>query len=68
MITYDGRVGMCCHDWGAQHGIGFIDKKAFENKAVVLDIENKIKSKKKGFELLNKALKPKNFNETEHKS
>ena len=23
MITYNGRVGMCCHDWGAQHGVGY---------------------------------------------
>ena len=67
MVTYDGRVGMCCHDWGAQHGIGFVDKKAFNNKKTVLDIDNKIKNKKKGFELLFNAKKPMNFNEPEHK-
>ena len=22
---------MCCHDWGAQHGVGFIDKDAYES-------------------------------------
>ena len=66
MITYEGRVGMCCHDWGAQHGIGFIDKKAFNNKKAFLDIENKIKEKKRGFELLNQAKIPKNFNEPKH--
>ena len=67
MITYDGRVGMCCHDWGAQHGIGFIDEEAFDNKSVVSDLEKKIKERRKGFELLNQAKKPKNFNEPEHK-
>ncbi len=67
MITYDGRVGMCCHDWGAQHGIGFIDKKAFDNNAEISELEKKIKEKKRGFELLNQAKKPKNFNEPEHK-
>ena len=67
MITYDGRVGMCCHDWGAQHGIGFLDEKAFNNDKIISDIENKIKDKKKGFELLNKANRPKNFNEPPHK-
>ena len=30
MVTYNGRVGMCCHDWGAQHGVGFVDKESFE--------------------------------------
>ena len=67
MITYDGRVGMCCHDWGAQHGIGFIHKEAFDNKKTFLDIEKKIKDKKKGFELLNNAKKPTDFNEPKHK-
>ena len=67
MVTYDGRVGMCCHDWGAQHGIGFVDQKAFNNKKTVLDIDNKIKNKKKGFELLFNAKKPMSFNEPEHK-
>ena len=67
MITYDGRVGMCCHDWGAQHGIGFIDEKAFDNSSVVKDLENKIMNKKKGFELLSNAVKPKSFNEPVNK-
>ena len=67
MITYDGRVGMCCHDWGAQHGIGFVDKDAFDNKKIVLDIEKKINDKKKGFELLSNAKKPEDFNEPKHK-
>jgi len=68
MVTYDGRVGMCCHDWGAQHGIGFVDEKAFTNKKIVLDIENKIKNNKKGFELLFQAKRPINFNEPQHKT
>lgn len=67
MITYNGRVGMCCHDWGAQHGIGFIDKQAFDQKKITNDIQRKIKNKIKGFELLNNAKKPTNFNEPDHK-
>ena len=67
MITYDGRVGMCCHDWGAQHGIGFVDEKAFDNEKIVNELENKIKNKQKGFELLNQAKRPINFNEPKHK-
>ena len=67
MITYDGRVGMCCHDWGAQHGIGFVDEEAFDNKKIILDIEKKINDNKKGFELLSNAKKPTDFNEPKHK-
>ena len=26
MVTYNGHVGMCCHDWGAKHCIGYLDK------------------------------------------
>ena len=67
MITFDGRVGMCCHDWGAQHGIGFVDEKAFDQKKLTADVEKKIKDKAKGFDLLKNAKKPHNFNEPNHK-
>jgi MoaA/NifB/PqqE/SkfB family radical SAM enzyme len=30
LVTYDGRVGMCCYDWGAQHPVGFTDRLAIE--------------------------------------
>ena len=63
MITFDGRVAMCCHDWGAQHCLGFIDKRAFEIDKTVKELERNIKDKKKGFELLINAKKPKKFNE-----
>ena len=49
MITFDGRVGMCCHDWGAQHGIGFVDEKAFDQNKLTADVEKKIKQNSKGF-------------------
>lgn len=62
MITYDGQVGMCCHDWGAQHCIGFLSKEAFEFDETILDLEKKIDSSKKGFELLINAKKPKKYN------
>ena len=38
MITYDGRVGMCCHDWGAQHCIGYLDSKAFNEDKEIEEI------------------------------
>ncbi len=64
MLTYNGRAGMCCHDWGAQHGVGFIDKDAFENDdKEFLKVKEKIETKKKGFELLKDAKLPQKFNE-----
>ncbi len=66
MITFDGRVGMCCHDWGAQHGIGFVDEKAFDQNKLTADVEKKIKQNSKGFSLLRNAKKPQNFNEPKH--
>ena len=63
MITYDGRVAMCCLDWGAQHCLGYIDKSAFDIDKTINDLEKKIKSNKKGFELLKGAERPKKFKE-----
>ncbi len=29
VITYDGRVHMCCYDWAGSHTIGFVDERAY---------------------------------------
>lgn len=63
MITYNGRVGMCCHDWGAQHGIGYISQDAFEEDKKFKEVFGKINEKKKGFELMPNAKLPTKFNE-----
>ena len=65
MITYDGKVGMCCHDWGARHCLGYIDKKAFAEEEEIQKIKNAIEKNKKGFELLRLARKPSVFNSPE---
>ena len=39
MITFDGRVAMCCHDWGAQHCLGFIDKKNIPIQEIFLSVD-----------------------------
>ena len=67
MITYDGRVAMCCMDWGAQHCIGYVDKTAFELKNTLDELKRKIDSNKKGFELLRNAKYPSNFNQPKEK-
>ena len=67
MITYNGRVGMCCHDWGAQHCLGYIDKSGLDESKILSDLENSIKKNKKGFEILKNAKKPKIYNDPEKK-
>ena len=67
MVTYSGRVGMCCHDWGARHGIGYLSKEAFKEDDAKQDVVNKINKNQKGFELLKNAINPKNLNEPEKK-
>ena len=67
LVTYEGKVAMCCYDWGANHTIGYSDKKAFNNENEYHEITEKIKNKKKGFELLNEAKPAKNWNKPEKK-
>lgn len=63
MITYDGRVAMCCMDWGAQHCIGYIDNRAIDYEKTIKDLKDKIEKNKFGFELLKKAKLPSKYNE-----
>ena len=30
LVTYDGRVSMCCYDWGSMHPVGYVDELAIE--------------------------------------
>ena len=30
LTTYDGKVRMCCYDWGATHTVGYVDSLAYE--------------------------------------
>ena len=61
MVTYSGRVGMCCHDWGARHGIGYLSEEAFKEEDAKQDVVNKINKNQKGFQLLKNAINPKKF-------
>ena len=62
MVTYEGKVAMCCMDWGAKHPVGYADARGFKNTKDYLQVFDRIKDKKKGFELMNKAKMPDNFN------
>ncbi len=68
MITYDGRVSMCCFDWGAMHSIGYVDDMSFKNlDADKISVLDKVKNNKKGFELMKFIKMPKSYNLPEKK-
>lgn len=54
MITYDGKVGMCCYDWGSgKHPVGYISDASFDEPDKEYEkIITKVKQQHKGFELL----------------
>ena len=61
LSTYDGKVGMCCYDWGATHTVGYVDKLAFENgDKEYLNVKKKADIKIKGFEMMNLEMPKKN--------
>ena len=67
LATYDGKVSMCCYDWGSMHPIGYLDKTAFKNgNNDYLKVKKQIKSKKKGFEMM-KPILPNEYNSPEKK-
>jgi MoaA/NifB/PqqE/SkfB family radical SAM enzyme len=63
LVTYDGRVGMCCYDWGAQHLVGYVDDSAFNSNEEYKKVLDKSKSKHKTFKLLQNIQMPISFNE-----
>ena len=63
LVTYDGRVSMCCYDWGSMHPVGYVDQLAIENgEKEHKKIKKKADKKSKGFDLMKLEL-PKIFNE-----
>jgi len=62
LVTYDGRISMCCYDWGSMHPVGYVDELAFKTgKKDYEKVKKKADLNKKGFELMNLEL-PKIFN------
>lgn len=63
MVTYDGRVSMCCYDWGSMHPVGYLSQDPFgdphKDKYPVI---NSIEKKKKGFDLMPLVKLPPIFN------
>ena len=62
MITYDGKTGMCCNDWGAQYNLGYLNELAFESEKEEEKIIKNVEKNKKGFELLKNIKMPTVYN------
>jgi MoaA/NifB/PqqE/SkfB family radical SAM enzyme len=63
LVTYDGRAGMCCYDWGAQHPVGYADKLAIElGESEYSRIVERAKVGGKGFIQLKAVDMPSNYN------
>jgi len=53
MVSYDGRVFMCCYDWGNEHPIGFVSDQYFINgDKDYHKVIQSINVGKKGFEMM----------------
>ncbi len=61
MVTYDGRVSMCCYDWGSEHPVGYVDEAGFaRGDADYRKVKKAIDSGKAGFaEFMAEARMPK---------
>ena len=67
LSTYDGKVGMCCYDWGATHKVGYLDKLGISNgEKEYKSVKQKSDRKVKGFQMMSLKLPEKN-NEPEKK-
>ncbi len=67
MVTYNGKTGMCCLDWGAKHNIGYLSEDGFDYQRDEEKIIENLKNKKKGFELLKNVKLPNVYNNPEKK-
>ncbi len=63
MVTYDGRVSMCCYDWGSMYTIGYVSDKCFKDiNYDKYSIEESIKKEKKAFKDMSRAVMPPQYN------
>jgi len=60
MVSYDGRVSMCCYDWGCEMPVGLVDGAAIEKgDADYRAVKEAIQSGKAGFaEFMSEARMP----------
>jgi MoaA/NifB/PqqE/SkfB family radical SAM enzyme len=64
LVAHDGRVSMCCYDWGVEHPVGYADERAIrEGDSEYEKIVEKATTSAKGFELLTNVRMPRRFND-----
>jgi MoaA/NifB/PqqE/SkfB family radical SAM enzyme len=66
LVTYDGRVSMCCYDWGSMHTVGYVAESAL--KAPEYDkirIQKLIDEQADGFREMNRAVMPPQYHRPE---
>lgn len=63
MVTYDGKVAMCCYDWGATHPIGYLSDASFPDPdGAYRDVLERVEARDKGFESLKNIKMPSRLN------
>ncbi len=68
MVTYDGRVSMCCYDWGCEYPIGYVDDAAYEDGDRHYEsVMDKARAGAKGFELMPQLKMPRRFSDPPHR-
>lgn len=67
MVTYDGKTGMCCNDWGAQYNLGYLNELGFKSENEEKKILKNVRDNKKGFELLKNIKMPPTYNKPSEK-
>jgi len=69
MTTYDGRISMCCYDWGSEYPIGYVGEDGFTTmEADHNAVKDSIESGKSGFaEFMAGARMPKPHIDPPHK-
>jgi MoaA/NifB/PqqE/SkfB family radical SAM enzyme len=62
MITHDGRVSMCCYDWGMEYPIGYVSEDGYRcgDRDYEIVIE-KARMRARGFEQLASVQMPRRF-------
>ena len=67
-VTYEGRVGMCCIDWGVSHLVGYADCLAFDNDVHYKSVIDRVRDQKKGFDLLSEVRPMEVANDLQHET
>lgn len=61
-VSYDGRVFMCCCDWGNEHPVGYVCDQFFKRgDADYDDVLERIQEKNKGFEIITPKMPSRNI-------